>query len=206
MLNQTIPADVSREIETVERVVQQQDDALAIPRVSAEFIHTLVLAGGFCRALEIGTSYGWSGLWIGAALLHNGGTLVTIDSDARKTTAAQASFARAGLADTISVVAGTANDVLDELDGPFDFVFIDADKPNTRRYFDRCWYRLAQRATVVTDNAVTHADELADYLAHLRAHPNLCSTLVPIGSGLEVSVKLDPYSPTVSVDGADWVI
>lgn len=206
MFEQTIQDATRAEILRVEHFVAQRDDALAVPRVAAEFLHTLVLAGGYRRGLEIGTSYGYSGLWIAAALQHNGGALTTIDHDADKVPFARDAFQRAGLADTVDVVQGAAGAVLDDIHGPFDIVFIDADKESSRRYFDRVWSKMAQRATIVTDNATSHADDLADYLQYLRNHPRLCSTLLPIGSGMEVSVKLEPYATTASIDGADWVI
>jgi len=206
MFEQTISDTARREIERVEKLVAGATDAWAIPRVSAEFLHVLVLAGGHRRGLEIGTSYGYSGLWLGAALMHNGGALTTIDRNSGKVKAARETFSSAGLAETIDVLGGKAGDVLESIEGPFDFVFIDADKENCRRYFDLVWPQLGHRATIITDNVTTHAHELAEFLAHLRGHPQLCSTLVPIGSGLEVTVKLDPFAPTTSIDGADWVI
>ncbi len=206
MFEQTIQEKTLTEILRVEAFVAERDDALAVPRVSAEFLHTLVLAGGYRRGLEIGTSYGYSGLWIAAALQHNGGMLTTIDHSPDKVRFAREAFARAGLADTVDVVEGPAGAVLDDVHGPFDIVFIDADKENSRRYFDLVWPKMAQRATIVTDNATSHADDLAGYLQTLRNHPQLCSILLPIGAGMEVSVKLDPYATTASLDGADWVI
>ncbi len=59
---------------------------------------------------------------------------------------------------------------------------------------------------IVTDNIVTHAAEMRAFVAHVRQHPRLCSMLVNIGSGLELSVKIEPEAPTATIDGADWVI
>lgn len=197
---------VRAEIERTAAFVDTRDDALNIPRSSAEFLHALVVAGGWRRGVEVGTSYGFSGLWIGAAFFHNGGELITIDRQAHKTGHARDVFRRAGLEHTIRSRSGNAADVLTELEGPFDFVFLDADKENTLGYFETLWPKLAHHAVIVTDNATSHANELADFLARVREHDQLVSTLVPIGSGLELSVKVDPAATTASIDGADWVI
>ena len=208
MFAQTIARAAWHEIERIGQIAAERDDAWAVPRVSAEFLHSLVLAGGFRRGLEIGTSYGFSGLWLGAALQRNGGALFTIDNDAAKVAFAREAFGRAGLADTVHAVLGAAEEVLPETDGPFDFVFLDAEKKSTRRYFDLIWPLLAHRATIVTDNVTSHAEELAEFVAYLRQHPQLCSTLVPLGSGLQLTIKLDAYGApaTATLDGADWVI
>jgi predicted O-methyltransferase YrrM len=206
MLAQTIDALAQAEIERFEQVVRRRDDARFIPRQSAEFLHTLVLVGGFRRAVEIGTSFGYSGTWLATALRHNGGTLVTIDRDENKTGPARAAFERAGLAHIVRVVLGPAEQVLPGLEGPFDFAFIDADKPGALRQFELLWPKLAQRATIVTDNVASHERELHEFTSHLRQHPQLRSTLIPIGSGLELTVKVEPGGHAPSVDGADWVI
>jgi predicted O-methyltransferase YrrM len=202
----TIRPAVVAELKRVGRLVAQRDDAWALPRVSAEFLHALVLSGAFRRGLEIGTSYGYSGLWLGAALEHNGGVLLTLDNNPAKSAFARDAFRRAGLDGTVAVIEGRAEDLPDAVTGPFDFVFIDADKPLSVRYLEAVWPHLAHRATIVADNVTSHAREMKPYVDYVRNHPQLCSVLVPIGSGLELSVKLDPRHATATLDGADWVI
>ncbi len=206
MLTQTFSSACRRELDRVTAFIADRDDALNLSAEAARFVHMLVLVGGCRRGVEVGTSYGYSGLWLGAAFQHNGGIVDTIDCDERKTAAARRSFERAGLTDMVISHTGDAAAVLAELDGPFDFVFLDADKANTRRYFDLLWPKLAHRATIVTDNVTSHETELADFVAYLRGHTQLCSMLVSIGSGMELTHKLDPWSATASIDGADWVI
>lgn len=184
------PRRLADEIERVGAFVAGRDDALNIPPQSAEFLHALLLAGRYTSAVEIGTSFGFSGLWLGAALQRHGGTLLTFEIDDKKVAFAREAFERAGLAQTIRVVHGDAREVLAPHNGPFDFAFVDAVKSQSVEYLERLWPKLTPRAVLVADNATSHETELSPYLAHVRSHPELYSTLVPIGSGLELSVRI----------------
>ena len=180
---------VAQTIAKLERYMATVDDALAIPREAGQFVHALVLATGATRAVEIGTSYGYSGLWIASALAEVGGSLITIDHDPRKSAAARENFIEAGLAAGIDVRTGSAGDVLPSIDGPIDFVLNDADKENCLRYVELLADRLSGRAVVLTDNITTHAAELATFLADMRRRDDFHTVSVPIGNGMELSVK-----------------
>jgi predicted O-methyltransferase YrrM len=180
---------VAKQIETLEAFMAGVEDALALPRESAELVHALVLGTGAKQAVEIGTSYGYSGLWIAWALAQNGGRLITIDNDVRKSTAARTNFAKAGLGSYVDVRTGDAAEILPALDSPIDFVLNDADKENCRLYVELLVNKLADRAVVVTDNINTHAEELAGFMSWIRQHESFFSTPVAVGSGMELSVK-----------------
>ena len=180
---------ISNIIIRAEEFVAHRDDALAIPREAGEFIHALLLATGAKRGLEIGTSYGYSGLWIASALRANGGELVTIDKERRKSDVASAYFADAELDDCVRIETGIALDVIPRLANGFDFVLVDADKENCIRYVEAVEAKLNPRAVVLTDNTLTHARELADFLRWIRSHQGFESAHVPVGNGMELSVK-----------------
>ncbi len=182
-------ARVVEVIDGLEQFMEGVDDALPLPRESAAFVHALVLASGAKRGLEIGTSYGYSGLWIASALAENGGGLVTIDSDPRKSGAAAENFERAGLGAHLDIRTGPALEVLPGRTGTFDFVLSDADKINCIRYIELLEGKLADRAVVVTDNTISHADELADFVRWIRGRHGFYSTGVSVGNGLELSIK-----------------
>jgi len=189
------PADPMNEktagiIRRVEEFISRKDDALAIPRDAGEFIHALLLATRAKRALEIGTSYGYSGLWIASALRRNGGILVTIDMERRKHDVAAKYFADAELADCVRLETGIALEVIERLEGHFDFVLVDADKENCIRYVEAIEGKLSSRSIVLTDNTLTHAEQLADYLDWIRNHNAFKSASIPIGNGMEMSVKV----------------
>jgi predicted O-methyltransferase YrrM len=180
-------AEVIRQIESFMATV---DDALAIPREAGEFVHGLVLATRAKRAVEIGTSYGYSGLWIGSALSQHGGTLITLDHDPKKHDKARSYFDSAGLAGCVDLRCGRAADLLAVLEAPIDFVLNDADKENCLRYVDLLVDKLSDRAIVLTDNTTSHAAELAEFVARMRGRSDFHSSHVPIGNGMELSVKL----------------
>jgi len=182
-------ARVAAAIARLERFMAGVDDAWPLPPDAGRFVHAMILAAGFKRGLEIGTSYGYSGLWIASALAENGGTLITIDHDARKTEAARSAFAAAGLIERVDVLTGEASAVLQTISGPIDFVLNDADKENCIAYVETVAHRLSDRAVVMTDNTITHAAKLAEFLAWIRHRCDFFSAHVPVGNGMELSVK-----------------
>jgi predicted O-methyltransferase YrrM len=157
---------------------------------SGRFVYVLALATGAKSIVEVGTSHGYSTLWLAAAANVNGGKVVTHDSNLERITAARKNFADAGLADVIEIVEGDARETLRDRTEPVDLLFIDAEKSYYETFFDAVYQRLVKGSVVVADNAISHQDELEDYISYVENHPNLESSLVPIGRGLEISVKL----------------
>jgi predicted O-methyltransferase YrrM len=116
--------------------------------------------------------------------------VVTLEADAGKVQLARDNLRRAGVEDRVEILHGRAADSLRGLAGPFDFVFLDADRPSYATYLDLVVPRLRPGGLLVADNVVSHAGELADYLARVKSHPGLFSVTVPIGNGEEISLKL----------------
>jgi predicted O-methyltransferase YrrM len=102
--------------------------AMNVPESDGQLLHDLVVKGGYKRALEIGTSTGRSGIWIALALSKTGGQLTTIDIDQDRHSEAVRNFKDAGVAAFIDARLADAHELVPKLEGPFDFVFIDADK------------------------------------------------------------------------------
>jgi caffeoyl-CoA O-methyltransferase len=99
-----------------------------VPRADGEILYDIVLDHKYTRALEIGTSTGLSGIYIAWALSKTGGKLITIEIDETRHSEAVENFREAGLGDIIDARLADAHELVAELSGPFDFVFIDADK------------------------------------------------------------------------------
>jgi predicted O-methyltransferase YrrM len=130
---------------------------IAVARNQGKLLHLLARLTGARRILEIGTLGGYSTIWLARALPPDG-RLITLEADARHAEVARANLARAGLAEVVEVRVGRALEVLSGLaaegGGPFDFVFLDADKSNTPAYLE--WaLRLTRRGSlIVADNVV----------------------------------------------------
>ncbi len=146
-----------------ERLVPE-DEALAaaaasdvpqiqVSRAQGKLLMLLALMVSAKRILEVGTLAGYSTIWL-ARGLADGGELVTLEIDPKHAEIARANVARAGLASRVSVVLGPALETMSTLEGTFDLVFIDADKPNNPNYFDRAVALAHPGTVIVVDNVV----------------------------------------------------
>jgi predicted O-methyltransferase YrrM len=178
-------------MDQVDRLRDQVDDHWQIPREEALFLAQLVRTGRCVSICEIGTSYGFSTLHLAAATSELGGHVHSVDQDPRKTAAATKNLEQAGLIDFVTLHQGDARQVLTGLkpQRPLDFVFIDAAKAQCDEYLDAVWTKLAPECLIVTDNTTTHAQELAAFVGRLRALPDFRSCEVPIGNGVELTVR-----------------
>ncbi|MGC8643565.1 MAG: O-methyltransferase [Isosphaeraceae bacterium] len=187
MFSERIQAVMDR----VDQLRDQVDDHWQIPREEALFLAQLVRIGRCVSICEIGTSYGFSTLHLAAAASEVGGHVHSIDQDPRKTAAATKNLEEAGLAELATLHQGDARQVLASLqpERPLDLVFIDAAKAQCDEYLNAVWPKLAPECLLLTDNTITHAQELAGFVGRLRSLPDFHSTEVPIGNGLELTVR-----------------
>lgn len=147
----------------------RDSDAAGLPQINVtpaqgKLLQLLAQLKGARKILEIGTLGGYSTIWLGRAL-PEGGQLITLEADAKHAKVASANIARAGLAKSVDLRLGPALETLPKLlaegQGPFDMIFIDADKPNTPNYFQ--WaMKLSQKGTLIIVDNVVRKGELAD--------------------------------------------
>jgi predicted O-methyltransferase YrrM len=149
----------------------------------------LIRSARASRILEVGTSNGYSTIWLADAARAAGGRVVTLEADAGKVALARANLDRAGVADVVSIVPGRAADTLPGLPGPFDLVFLDADRASYATYLELVVPKLAPGGLLVADNVVSHAAELAPYLGQVKSRLDLFSVTVPVGNGEEITWK-----------------
>ena len=156
------------------------------------FLHSLILAKRPARILELGTSYGYSTLFLADAAKQVGGTLITMDLADYKQAEARRQIERAGLADVVEFRLGDAVAMIEEDPGPFDFVLLDIWKELYVPCLEALHPKLAYEAIVAADNMIepqTARGEVRKYRTALRARPDMQTALLPIGSGIELSVK-----------------
>jgi predicted O-methyltransferase YrrM len=176
-------ANDARESERAKRMLNITPD-------TGRLLSILIRASRATRLLEVGTSNGYSTIWLADAARETGGQVITLELNPAKARLARENLARAGVADRVEILEGRATDLVSTLPGPFDFVFLDADRPNYLTYLELLLPKLAPRGLLVADNVTSHAHELRDYLARVKSHPALFSVTVPIGKGEEISLKL----------------
>lgn len=191
---------LSAQIDELERLGSERDDANQVNRDVGEFLAGVATVIGAKTIVEIGTSYGFSGLWWCAALARTGGTLHTIDVLPHKQEHALKAFTAAGVAERVQSYLGNAQELLvqrDFLAGlgaeaelPIDVGFIDADKAPTHDYFLALWARLRVGGAIVTDNVISHREQMGDYLERVKARPDAHSVTIPLRAGLEWTIKL----------------
>jgi predicted O-methyltransferase YrrM len=166
-------------------------DQLAVSEEDGRFLRVMSASGGAKRALEIGSAYGYSAIWIGLGLRQTGGHLTTIEYDPARARAAADNIRRAGLANVVTVVPGDAFKEVPRLPGDFDFVFLDAWKRDYKRFFDMVVPHLAPRGLLLAHNVVNKQAEMRDFLDAIQNNPSLFTTIVtPSGEGMSVSYKL----------------
>ncbi len=164
-----------------------------VPTVDGQTLHDIIVKNGYTRALEIGTSTGHSGTWIAWALSKTGGKLITIDIDERRHNEALKNFEAAGLSEFIDARLGDAHEIVPALEGPFDFVFSDADKNWYKNYLIAVLPKLEVGGCYTTHNVsmgrYRRGGGSGDYMDYLLSLPDLETTVDNRGSGLSISYK-----------------
>jgi predicted O-methyltransferase YrrM len=157
---------------------------LNITRETGEFLAVLVRATGARRILEIGTSNGYSTLWLADAARAIGGKVTTIERSEYKLGLAAKNFARSGLTAFIMLTHDDAGQVLGRIaDGAFDFVFLDSERSEYVGWWPELKRVLRPGGLLVVDNATSHVTEMAPFVAIVGADPGFTTSLVPVGNG-----------------------
>src|SRR6266567_3809819 len=156
---------------------------------TAHFLSILVRSGQRKHLLEIGTSNGYSTIWLAWAAQSTGGHVISIDREAEKQEQADTNLRRAGLRTLVELRRGDATEIVAGLSGPFDFVFFDADRLSAPAQLALLVPKLAEDVVICADNVHSHPEEIASYLQAITALPDFDHMLVPVGKGLSLAYR-----------------
>jgi len=162
-----------------------------VPAADGQLLYDLIIKGKYKNALEIGTSTGHSGVWIAWALSKTGGKLITIEIDPNRHKTALENFKDAGLSDYIDARLADAHELVKELDGPFDFIFSDADKDWYKQYFVDLAPKLVVGGCFAAHNVSPQrsGNGQAEFYEYIRKLENFQTTVNTGGAGMSISYK-----------------
>src|SRR4051812_8820478 len=168
------------------------DLLLSVGREAGTLLYLLATGAGSRRILELGTSYGYSTVWLAAAARATGGKVLSLELRDFKIEHARQALTRAGLSTRVEFYAGDCLETLQTLAGPFDFVLLDVWKDLYLPCFELIHPKLAPGAVVVADNMLLPGSvrpQAEAYRKRVREAGDLDSVLLDVGNGLEVSRK-----------------
>lgn len=183
----------------LEQFGQDNDAAIAdrprrmlnITHDTGEFLAVLVQATNAQRILEIGTSNGYSTLWLAQAAQKIGGHVTTIEQAEFKLELAAKNFERSGLSDVITQLSGEAGGLLEKMpDANVDLIFLDSKRSEYVHWWPTIKRVLRKGGLLVVDNATSHADEMVAFMALVSADTDATTCTVPVGKGQFLATRI----------------
>ena len=188
------------------------DSVPIIRREMQSFLRTLLMLKKPVHILEVGTAVGFSALLM-SDYLPEGGHITTIENYEKRIPIARENFRRAGKEDKITLIEGDATEVLAEMEGTFDFIFMDAAKGQYIHYLPNVLRLLSDGGCLVSDNVMQDGDiiesrfaverrnrtihaRMREYLYELKHHPELETVILPVGDGVTLSTKKEESTVT----------
>ena len=162
-----------------------------IPRKTGVLLNTFIKMINAQSALEIGTSNGYSGVWLSKALKQTGGRLTTIEFYEKRQSVAIENFKQCGTFDIIRPIQGSACEIIKSFDEneKFDFVFIDASKREYVDYFNLIKPHLTSKAMIVADNITSHAEKVQTFIDAVDADDDFQYEIIDLPGGILVAYK-----------------
>ncbi len=178
----------ARILKALQDINREQGRMLNVPQQDGRLLRLLAESIGAKTVVEIGTSNGISGIWLGMALRKTGGKLITHEIDAERAALARKNFATAGIADVVTVVEGNAHQTVSKLTGPIDLVFIDADKEGYLDYLNKTLPLVRPGGLILAHNVTPRMVNPAFFKA-ITTNPDLETLLYLEGGGMSVTLK-----------------
>lgn len=165
---------------------------MALPKPDQQFLNLLVQATRAENVLEVGTAYGFSTTWIALGLEETNGRLTTIEIKPDRVESAKQRIAAAGLSGRVTCLLGDAHQLVPTLTGPFDLVFLNADKSGLLDYFQKLYpAKLAAGGLLLAYGAILLREKMKDYLDTVGHHPDFDTVIVSatMDDGFAVSYR-----------------
>lgn len=180
---------LSRQQKVLDGLEKTQKEFWNISPESANFLNMLIKISGAKNVVEIGTSNGYSGIWIANALKETGGHLTTIEYYEKRIALARENFKKCEVDDIITIKQGSACEVLETLEGKFDFVFIDANKSEYLKYFELVNSKLKNGGIIAADNITSHAEKVAPFVEKIKSDSNYQVEILDLPGGMLIGLK-----------------
>ena len=185
--NQLTP-EMDKFLQELEKL-NREKRMLNVPRKDGIVLRMLVEMIKAKNAVEIGTSNGYSAIWLGLGLKSTGGKLTSLEISPEKVKMARENLRKAGLNEIVKVIEGDALKTLPNLEGSYDFVFIDAQKSDYINYFKIIYPKLKKGDVIVGHNAIAQSSAMKDYLNTVESHPELQTVIISTGGGDGMSIS-----------------
>lgn len=180
---------------TMDQWLERRDEFLiAVGPATGQLLNILAKSVKAKTILELGTSYGYSTVWLAEAARATGGKLITLDKAPYKHDYARTMLGKAGLSGQVDFRLGDARETLKSLAGPFDFVLVDLWKDLYIECLELFYPKLSPGAFIAADNMIlpeNYREDALKYRKHVRSKPKIDSVLLPVGSGVELSRYAD---------------
>ncbi len=173
-------------LKRLERTAKQYTN---IAPENGQFLSILIRSIQAQSVLEVGTSNGYSAIWLAAALKETRGRLITLEFDPKRAEEAHAHLKEAGLEEIVEIRIGNAIDEIPKYDTTFDLVFLDAEKAEYLRYLELVLPNIRTGGLIVADDTVTMRNEMLDYVEFVFNTPLLNSVDIPLDDGIILSYK-----------------
>ncbi len=177
--------------ELLEEMEKTQKEFWNISRETGNFINLFLKASKAKTALEIGTSNGYSSIWIAEALKETGGHLYTIERWDERADIAIENFKNAQVSEIITLYKGDACELIkDKITFSLDFVFIDAQKRQYIDYFNLVHPFINKGGVIIADNVLSHAEKVKEFVDAIKVHPDYQVEVLNLSSGLLIAYKV----------------
>lgn len=175
--------------EVLAELEETQHDFWNISRQSANFLNMLVKISGAKNVVEVGTSNGYSGIWLANAVKATGGHLTTIEYWEKRIVLAQDNFKKCSVEDLITIRQGDASEVLESINLDIDFAFIDANKSEYIKYFEIIDKKLKKGGIIAADNITSHPEKVLTFVEKIKSDKNYQVEILDLPAGMLIGYK-----------------